>query len=155
MSQQLPSKTLTHQEEQSLRQRAKELEDVRDGVEVTQGVNYEVKDKASIQKEIRRINDTLSAQSIAEIDMTPAEKIRIEEEEKILRADLQKDMPTWKEYVSLTPRDGSRFTMLVNKIVGWNKDRVRSSKIQRWKTLRRLLDRENPKADSTVHLFPQ
>lgn len=151
----IPSKVLGYHEEKALKERSRELADVRDNVEVAQGVGFETKDKGAVQKEIKRVESVLSAQSASEIDLSPSEKSQVEKEEAMLKAELQKDMPTWREYVSLTPRDGSRYSMLVNKIVQWNQNPERQAKVRRWQTLRRVLDPHNPKASSTVHLFPQ
>ncbi len=151
----LPTKVLTGHEEKALRDKVRELEDVRDGVEVVQGLALETKDKPGIEKEITRLKGALQAHSVAEIDLSPAEKMAVEKELAELTAFLQKDMPTWGEHYGLHPRDGARYHALVAQIVQWEADPIRRGKVARWKTLRRLRDPHNPKASSTMYLFPQ
>lgn len=151
----VPESPLGYNEEKSLREEAQRLRDIKDGVEVTQGVQYEAKDNAAVATRLKQVEATLSARSVTEMDLSPEDRRRAMNEEVALREDLQKDMPTWKEYSRLSPRDGAVYTNLVNKIAKWDADPIRRQKIRRWKTLRRLLDPHNPKSDSTVHLFPQ
>lgn len=155
MATKVPVKPLGFMEDKSLRERKGVLEDMRDNVEVTQGVQHEVSNKKAITEELGRIEKTLANHSVAEMDLSKDERSQIEKEEEALRVDLQKDMPTWTEYSTLTPKHGARYQLLVQKIGKWNVDHTRRSKIMRWKTLRRLLDPHNPKADSTIFLFPQ
>lgn len=147
------AKVLSSQEEKNIDQRIDSLKEIREGKEVVQGLNYEIKDTAAIDQRIAELERVKSMHGAPEI--SPKERDRAVAELKLLEEDLRKDMPTWDEYVSLTPKSGSRYTRLVQKIFKWETNPVRRQKIQRWKTLRRLLDREDPTAASTVHLFPQ
>lgn len=146
------AKILTHKEEQNIDKEIKNLEDIRDEVEVTQGVNFEARNKGLIESKIRDLRAVKSNHAIPRL--SDKERTQAEQECKILEADLQRDMPTWQVYAGSTPRDGARHTALVTKIYNWEHDPVRRQKVMRWKRLRRMIDPENPKSDSTMYLFP-
>lgn len=147
------SKILSPGEEKAIDKKINELKDIRDGVELMQGVNYETKDKAGVIKEIGKLESERSSHSLLELSDT--DRIRALKELKVLQDDLQKGMPTWDQYVSLTPKHGPRYTALVRQIVLWESDPIRRQKVQRWKTLRRLVDPQDEQAANVMYLFPQ
>lgn len=146
------AKILTHKEEQNIDKEIRTLEDIRDEVEVTQGVNFEARNKGLIEAKIRELQAAKSMHSVPRL--SDKDRSHAEQECKVLEADLQRDMPSWQIYASSTPKDGARHTALVTKIYNWEHSPVRRQKVMRWKKLRRMIDPENPKADSTMYLFP-
>lgn len=147
------AKVLTPQEERSIDQNIASLTELKDEKEIVQGVNYEAKDVESIDRRIKELQRLKQMHGVPII--SPKERERVQKELTLLEDDLRKDMPSWEVYVGLTPKDGARYTSLVRKIVKWESDPVRRQKVQRWKTLRRLLEPEDPTASSTMYLFPQ
>lgn len=147
------AKVLTAQEEKNIDQRIEALKNVRDEKEVIQGVNFESPDQAAVEQQIAELEKIKQTHGVPQL--SAVERQRAVKEIELLEADLRKDMPTWDEYVGLTPKHGARYTKLVRKIVEWEKNPIRRQKVQRWKTLRRLIEPEDPLAASTMYLFPQ
>jgi hypothetical protein len=55
----LTEKPLSYSEEQALQREKKMLEDVRDEVEIRQGIKHEVQDEAAVEERIKAIDKTL------------------------------------------------------------------------------------------------
>ena len=147
------AKTLSSNEERGINDRIKQLEEIKNEGEIVQGVNYESKDPKAIEAKIAELEKIKREQGAPPLSLK--ERDRVTHEIKMLTEDLQKDMPTWDDYVGLTPKSGSKYSSLVRKIYNWERDPVRRQKVQRWKMLRRALEPEDPTFSSTMHLFPQ
>lgn len=128
---------LSTKEEKVLDDKIKSLKDMRDGVEIEQGVSFEVKNKAALDQEISKMENIRQMNSISEVG--EAEKGKYMREVKLLEEDLQRGAPTWEQYERSRPHDGPSHNAIVNWIVATQADKVRNQKVQRWKTLRRLL----------------
>lgn len=139
--------------EKAIEQKIEQLKELRDEKEIVQGVNFEAKDPKAIERKIAELEKVKREQGVPQI--SSKERDRAVAEIKLLQDDLRQDMPTWDEYVGLTPKAGARYTSLVQKIVKWEQDPIRKQKVQRWKTLRRILEPDNPMASSMTYLFPQ
>lgn len=147
------AKILSANEEKAINEKIGQLREIQNEKEVVQGVNFESSDPKAIDAKIAELEKIKREQGVPAL--SGKEKDRVVSELAMLEQDLQKDMPTWDEYVGLTPKAGPRYTSLVRKIYNWEKDPVRRQKIQRWKTLRRVLTPDDPTAASTMYLFPQ
>jgi len=147
------TKILSPHEEKAIAENIEHLKEVRDEKEIVQGVTLENRDPAEIDRKIAELERIKRAHS-API-LSPKERERAIREMDMLTDDLRRDMPTWDEYVGLTPKHGARYTSLVRKIVQWEADPVRRQKVERWKTLRRLIEPEDPQYSNTTYLFPQ
>lgn len=145
-------RTLSYGEEVDLKRRIQDHKDSLGGKELMQGVNLSAPNVANAKKEIKKLETILNSQGIGEI--SDKERAEIEKEERLLREDLQKGMPSWDTYQGSRPQHGPRHDKLVDWIVRTNADPVRQQKIRRWKTLRRHLDPHNPKASHVMYLFP-
>ena len=147
------SKILTPAEEKELDKTIGDLKDIRDNKELAQGINFEVKDKASLDKKISNLEKIRQENSLPRLDKSDIEKVQREFD--LLQSDLRRGMPTWSEYEGMRPHHGARFAALVKQIVKWEEDPIRRQKIARWKTLRRLLNPDDADAGNTMYLFPQ
>ncbi len=147
------AKVLSGNEEKAINQRIDQLKEIVNEKEIVQGVNFEAQDVKPIEKQIADLEKIKREQGVPAL--SAKEKDRVFNEERMLREDLQKDMPTWDEYVGLTPKSGARYSTLVRKIYNWERDPVRRQKVQRWKMLRRMMEPEDPQFASTMYLFPQ
>lgn len=147
------AKVLTAQEEKNLDSQIESLKNFRDEKEIMQGVTFEASDPEVLDAQIKELERIKRSHGVT--PLTAVDRTRALNELKMLEEDLRKDMPTWDEYVSLTPKHGARYTALVRKIVRWEQDAIRRQKIQRWKQLRRLVEPDDPLAASTMYLFPQ
>lgn len=146
-------KTLSYGEQKALVDKIQDLKDASGGKELVQGVNMSSPNVQKNRQELRRLEGILSSQGIFEI--SAKERTAIEAEEKLLREDLQKGMPSWDRYVASRPKDGPRHDKMVSWITQTDGDPIRSQKVRRWKTLRRYLFPLDPKASHTMHLFPE
>jgi hypothetical protein len=147
------SRHLSMQEEQVMKKRLRLLEDMRDDVEIMQGVNYEAKDPAKLDAEIARLKQSLSTKSVQAA--TGAERDSVLREISSLEEDLKKGMPKWDIYANTRRRDGMAYVKLKNQIMKWESDPERKRKVARWKYLRRRLDPSDPDIANTMHLFPE
>lgn len=144
--------SLSLNEEQSLDRQIGDLEKQVEGTEIRQGLNHQAPNKANVQKKIahlRRIRETRSVRKAV-----GREREQIEMEIQQLKSELQKGMPTFKEYSFTRKKDGPLYNELVQWIVKSEKDPERVRKVNRWKYLRRRLDPTNPRIASTTLLFP-
>jgi hypothetical protein len=148
----LTEKPLSYSEEQALQREKKMLEDVRDEVEIRQGIKHEVQDEAAVEERIKAIDKTLEKSADR---ATGAERGELEKREKELRAYLQKDSATWNDHTRLRPSDGIRYSEYVDGLVTQMKDPHRARLVEEWKGIRRRLDPENPRASDTRYLFRQ
>lgn len=146
-------RTLSYGEEKDLDKRIQDVRDSLGGKEVMQGVNMNAPNVQLARKKLQQLEAIKTSQGVGEL--SDKEKTKIEEEEKLLREDLQKGMPSWDEYERSRPKDGPRHHRLVDWIVRSDADPVRQQKIRRWKTLRRYLDPHNSRAAHTENLFKQ
>lgn len=154
MEMKLPtSKIISHAEEKALDKQLEGLKDIRDEKELMQGVSYEARDRGAVEAKIKELEQIKATHGAPEL--SAVERDRAFKELKGLEDDLHQGMPTWDEYISLTPKHGARYTALVKKIVQWEGDAVRRQKIARWRTLRRVLDPNDDQADAMLYLFPQ
>lgn len=147
------AKLLSPGEEKSIDQTISDCKDILDEKELMQGVNFEAKNKAEIQKKISDLEQLKRTHGLPEL--SDGERQKVSKELEALEAKLQVGMPTWDEYVGLAPKHGPRYTALVTKIQKWEADPVRRQMVLRWKTLRRLRDPHDPQAGNTMYLFPQ
>ncbi len=147
------AKIHSFQEEKAINEQIDQLKEIADERELEQGIRLENRNPKAIDAKIAELEKLKRAHGVPQL--SPVERSRALKEVEMLTEDLQKDMPTWDEYVSLTPKHGARYTALVRKIVSWENDPVRRQKVQRWKTLRRLIEPNDPMAASTMYLFPQ
>lgn len=144
--------SISHSEETSIDRQIEDLEKQVDGAEIRQGLNYQAPNRANVQKkiaELRRIRETRSVRKAV-----GREREQIEMEIGDLKEELQKGMPTFKEYSFTRKKDGPFYNALVQWIAKSESDPVRVGRIKRWKYLRRRLDPENPRIASTTLLFP-
>jgi hypothetical protein len=146
-------KTLTYGAQKDLERRIDDLKDALGGKEVVQGVNVTSPNIALAKKRINQLEGLLSSQGVGKI--SDKEREDAEKECKLLETDLRKGMPTWDQYVGSRPKDGPRHDKMVDWITQTNADPLRQQKIQRWKSLRRHLYPENPKASHVMYLFPE
>lgn len=145
-------KTLSYGEQKALESKIQELKDAKGGKEVVQGVNIGAPNVQVLDRQVKRLEAVLSSQGVGEISDKEREKYVLEE--KALKEDLRKGMPTWTQYANSRPKDGPRHDRIVEWIGRSNKDPVRQQKIRRWKTLARHLNPFDPKASHTNRLFP-
>jgi len=146
------SKTLSYKEEEVMRKRLRTLEDIRDGKEIVQGLNYESKSPAEVEKEIKSLRWLLDNKSVKEA--VGSERDQIWKKIKVLEEDLRKDMPDWKTYVNTKRRDGMEYIHLKNLIIKWERDPVRKQKIKDWRRYKRMIDPNDPTIANTMLLFP-
>lgn len=146
-------KVLSPGEEKAIDSTLEDLKNVRDGVEIMQGVNFESRSQDQVDKKIADLERVKRNFGLPELSQN--DKMRAERELELLTADLQKDMPSWGEYYSSRPQDGARHTFMVHKIVKWDADPIRRQKVQRWKILRRMVHRDDPQASNVMYLFKQ
>lgn len=145
------TQSLSLKEEEVLKKRLALLEDIRDGREIVQGVNYDSKDPKQIESEIAQIRRELEFRSVKAAVGTDRDSVL--RELKILESDLRKDMPSWDFYTNTKRRDGIAYLKLKNTITKWETDPVRKAKIKRWKFLRRRLDPTDKQIADTMFLF--
>ena len=141
---------LSYSEEQALRKEKATLEDVKDEVEIRQGLKNEMQDEEGVTSRLRAIDKQLERSAER---ATGAERVRLEAREKALRDHIQKRNPTWDQYTRLRPSDGVRYTELVDQIRKNNEDPVYQRMVGEWKGIRRRLDPENPRACDTRYLM--
>lgn len=146
-------RTLSYGEQVDLERRIQDTKDSLNGKELMQGVNVNAPNFKLARKKLEQLESILSSQGVGEVSGPEREKI--EKEERLLREDLQKDMPSWETYVGSRPKDGPRHDKIVTWINQSNSDPVRQQKIRRWKSLRRYLDPHNPKASHVNNLFKE
>ena len=144
---------LSHSEEQSLDRTIGDLNKQIDKTEISQGLNHAAPNKENVQKriaELRRIRETRSVRKAV-----GREREQVEMEIKKLTEELQKGMPTWKEYSFTRKKDGPVYNQLKQWIIGSETNPLRKQRIARWKYLKRRLDPTDPYIASTTRLFPK
>ena len=95
---------LSHSDEQSLDRTIGDLEKQVDETEIEQGLSHQAPNKANVQKriaELRRIRETRSVRQAV-----GRHREQVEAEIKSLTFELQKGMPTYKEYAFTRKKDG-------------------------------------------------
>jgi len=148
-------KVLSVGEEKALNQTIDDLKKMRDGAELNdmQGVNFEISDKASVQKKIddlEKIRRNHSAQNYSSRD-----RQSIMAELNALTLELQEGMPTWTQYISSRPQHGPGHQKMVAWVLKTQADPIRQQKINRWKTLRRAAFPDDPQASNVMYLYPE
>jgi hypothetical protein len=146
-------KTLSYGEEKALRERIQDLKDAQGGKELVQGVNMSSPNLARNRAELQRLQNILNSQGVSQLSKKELDEA--EKEEKVLRDDLQKGMPSWDRYVQSRPKDGPRHDKIVEWIVDSDADPIRQQKVKRWKSLRRHINPNDPKFSHTNRLFPE
>lgn len=146
-------RTLSYGEQKALEFRIQDLKDAQGGKELAQGVNMTSPNAAKNRAELKRLEGILSSQGVGKI--SDKELAEVEKEEKILREDLQKGMPTWDRFAQSRPKDGPRHDKLVEWISISDADPIRSQKVRRWKNLRRHINPYDPKFSHVNKLFPE
>lgn len=144
---------LSYGEQKNLEAKIQELEDAQGGKELVQGVNMSSPNIQKNRREIQRLRSILATRGVGEV--SAKEKSDAEKEEAILREKLQKGMPSWDRYQQSRPKDGPRHDKIVNWIVEADADVNRRQMIDRWKTLRRIINPHDPKAAHVNNLFPE
>lgn len=150
-------KTLSFKEERDINEKIKYLEDVRDEVEVQQGVKHEVKDSTVVEeklKQLKRVKEQYGVTRLEGKERDGAEK----EVSRITDRIRQKwggTFPTYEEYWMNSRKGGIQYMRLVDKIQKLNSDREYAALVQRWKNLQRCLEPNDPHASNTMKFFPQ
>ncbi len=145
-------RTLSFGEQKALEARIQDLKDAQGGKELVQGVTMTSPNAAKNRAEIKRLEGILASQGVGKV--SDKELADLEKEEKILRAELQKGMPTWDRFAQSRPKDGPRHDKMVEWIVTSDADPMRSQMIRRWKNLRRHMNPHDPKFSHVNKLFP-
>jgi len=144
---------LSHSEEESLDRQIGDLQKQVDEKEIEQGLNHQAPNKVNVQRrisELRRIRETRSVR-----EAVGREREQVEMELQSLTVELQKGMPTWKEYAFTRKKDGPVYNQLKQWIIKAETDLIRRQRIVRWKYLRRRIDPTDPYIASTTRLFPR
>lgn len=147
------AKILSIGEEKAIDKAVNDLKDIRDEVEIAQGVNFEAKNKGDINKKIADLERIKRNHSVPQL--SDGERQKALTELRDLEVDLRRDMPTWRNYERSRPQDGAAHHAMVRLIVKWEGDALRRAKVQRWKTLRRLTNPDDPQASNVMYLFEQ
>lgn len=143
---------LSWHEEQKLKEERAMLEDVKDEVEISQGLKHELHDEKGVRDRIRQIDKQLER---AAERVTGRERVVLEKREKALRDHLQSKNPDWKTFTRSRPTDGVAYTELVEQIRANNENPKYQRLVAEWKDIRRRLDPDNPKAADTRYLMRQ
>ena len=144
---------LSYGEEHSLDRQIGDLQNQIDGKEIDQGLNHQAPNRASVQKRIDQLQRIRETRSVHQV--VGRERDQVEMQIKSLTAELQKGMPTWREYAFTRKKDGPVYNQLKQWIIKSEQDPVRKQKIARWKYLRRCIDPSDPYIASTTRLFPK
>ncbi len=148
-----PNRTsLSLAEENSFDRQIEDLEKQVSGAEIQQGLNHQAPNRANVQKrieELRRIRETRSVRAAV-----GREREEVEMEIQSIKDELQKGMPTFKEYSFTRKKDGPFYNALKQWIVRSEQNPVRRQQIARWKYLKRRIDPTDPYIANTTNLFP-
>ena len=145
---------LSHHEEKALIEEEQNLQDIKDGVELKQGVKYEAQDLNALEKrlnEIRKLRETRGVDP----NVSPEQREYLEKREKMLLEHLQKFNPTFKEHQYTRPSDGPKYSRLVQQELKNMMDPEYQRMVRDWKDCRRQLFPEDPNASDTRHLYPE
>lgn len=148
-------RVLSWKEEDFLNQRAKDLEHSLHSKELQQGVNFEHRDKALLEKKLSELKSIKNRYGATRLD--GQDRVKAEMELKRLETAIAQKwggrVPTYQEYWVTPKLGGIRYMTLVNKIAKLNADPEYSAYVQRWKYVRRRMEPEDRLIDSTLHLF--
>ncbi len=148
-------RVLSWKEEDFLDQKVKDLENAKYNKEIQQGVNFEHRDKALIDRklsELKTIKSRYGAERIEGNERAQAEL----ELKRLERAIAQKwggRVPTHAEYWIRPKEGGIRYLQLRDKIANLNRDQEYAEYVKRWKSIRRRMEPADKTIDSTLHLF--
>mgnify|MGYP001594941963 CR=1 FL=1 len=149
-------KALSYKEEKDIDDKIKYLEDVRDEVEVQQGVKHEAKDSKAIENKLNSLKKIKEAQGVSQVE--GRERLKVEKESEQLMDRIRQKwggkIPSYNEYWMRPKEGGIKYLRLVDKIYSLNKDREYHALVTRWKTLQRMLDPTDPHASNTLKFFP-
>lgn len=148
-------RVLSWKEEDFLDQKRKDLEHAMNSKEIQQGLNFEHRDKAVLQKridELKSIKNRYGAVRLENRERVQAE-VEIQRLEKAIAKKWGGRVPTYAEYWTRPKEGGIRYLQLRDKIANLNRDAEYSEYVKRWKYLRRRMEPEDRQIDSTLHLF--
>lgn len=148
----IQGRALSVAEERNIDSQMQETQDTIDGVEIAHGVDRIALDKKKLREKLAYLRRVKETRGIRRVE--GRERAAVEAEEKVLRLDLQKGMPTWKIYSRTKRQDGPTYVKLVDWILKSEQDPRRRRNIQRWRSLRRMLEPENVRFASVIFLFP-
>lgn len=148
----LQQKTLSLAEEKAIEDKINYLEQVKDRVEIggLQGVEHQVKDEKALDENLARLRNIRDTHKVERV--TGKEREAVEKEARVLFEKLDPKM-TWGEYMNTKRRDGMPYLRLVRTIQKWETDQRRIADLERWKSLQRRLEPEDPHISSFMQLF--
>lgn len=147
-------KILSFQEEKAIKDKVHQLEDNIKGKEIQQGVKVEPRDIKALEAKLRGMREVLNQGGAVRLE--GRERVHAEMEIKRLEEEIKKmwggSIPSYDEHW-MTAKAGIRYRSYVNKLVFLNSSRKYAELVRRWKYLRRRLEPQDSRIDSTMHLF--
>lgn len=145
---------LSYHEENALKEEEKRLQDMKDGVELRQGVKFEPEDLNALDRRLKQIKDLRSRRGV-DSEVSGAERDYLEKREKMLREHLQSVNPSFNDHQYLRPKDGPRYSKLVQQELQNMMDPEYQAMVKDWKDCRRRLFPNDPTAADTRYLYPE
>lgn len=148
-------KTLSFNEEKDINSKIEYLEDVKDGVEIQQGVKPEVKDTKMLEAKLKHLKVIKEKYGVTRVE--GRERIQAEKEVQKLEDRMKTfwggRFPTFKEHW-IKPKDGGiGYIRYVEQIRKNNASPEYNGLVTRWKTLKRMINPEDPHASNTLQLY--
>lgn len=144
---------LSHHEETALAQEEQRLQDIKDGVELRQGVKYETDDLVSLERRLKQIKDLRANRGVG-AGAVGEERTYLEKREKMLAEHLKSLHPTFKDHQYSRPSDGPKYNRIVQQELRNMLDPEFQAMVRDWKDCRRRLYPEDPTAADTRNLYP-
>lgn len=144
-------RTLSYSETNALKQEEQKLQDIKDGIELKQGVNYEADDLRDVEKrlaQIRKIRQDGEAP-----DLSEREKLHLEQKEKMIREHFHKINPSFETFQYLRPKDGPRYSRLVQQTEKNMNDPEYQKMVREWQDIQRKLHPDDAYAADTRQLY--
>lgn len=145
---------LSHHEETALAEEEKRLQDIKDGVELRQGVKFEAEDLGALERRLKQIKEMRATRGVSSAKLSEAEKNYLEKRERMLREHLQSMHPTFKDHQYARPSDGPKYSRIVQQELRNMMDPEFQAMIRDWKDCRRRLNPDDPTAADTRNLYP-
>lgn len=148
-----PTKTLSHGEIQALKAEEQKLQDIKDGVELRQGVKYEADDLKAVEDKLNRIRKI--RQEGEAPDLSSNERTFLEQKAKMIQEHMHRINPTFKEFQDSRPSDGPRYSRLVQQLTRNMVDKEYQGMVREWQDCRRKLHPEDAYAADTRQLYKE
>ncbi len=150
---QAQSKTLGYNELKALKAEEQKLQDIKDGVELQQGVKYEAEDLRSVEEKLARIKKI--RQDGEAPDLSSNERTFLEQKAKMIQEHMHKINPSFDEFSQTRPKDGYRYTRLVQQTSRNMQDKEYQGMVREWQDCQRKLHPDDAYAADTRQLYKE